>query len=222
MDKKGCMIAYPVDEHKKSMLRSAIGLGVNKLIFAGESGSCKDFFSDCGFITDVRPILTDDVGLVVSSMSDIISEARRDHDEVSVLLMPSDPVISTGMYVSACMEKVKVFTPLSNFEMKYLDMPLFPFLNISKDERFVLAKILKKKEMNTRKLLAEIKNEGHYDILFSKRPDFEVDEKSALRQLQRILKKLEALKLVSKEKKGRFFIWKSTSFSSMIFEEKSG
>ena len=222
MDKGGCIITYPVKGYGKNILKSAIRLGVNKVILMDESESYTNLFNKLGLITDVRPILTDDVSLVLSSVANLISDAKNDHDNVSVLLLPSDPLITTGVYIASCMEKVKVLTIVSDFEMKCLTLPLFPFVNLNENERFILIKIIENKEVSTKKLFNIIKKEGYCDRLcsrYSNKPT--AKERSAMRQLQRILNKLEKTKLIGKEKGGKCFTWNSTSFGKSIFGQRN-
>jgi len=214
MDKRGCMITYPVEGHGKNTIKSAIRLGANKIILMDEDESYKDLFTELGLITDVRPIIKDDASSVVSSAAGLISDAKKEHDDVSVLLLPANPVITTGVYIAACMEKVKVLTPVSDVEMKHLAIPIFPFANLNENEIFVLKKIMEKEEIGARNLLDIIKKECS-KILFPEKPG-KVKEKSELRYIQRILNKLEKMGLIEKEKKGINFVWKPSSFGKLI------
>ena len=217
MNKEECIIIYPVDGYVENALKAAIGLKINKIILMDENESYVNSFSRFGLITHVRPILKDDVRSVVSSVADIISDAKNKHDCVSVLLLPSDPVIGTGVYVASCMEKVKVFAP-SDIEIKCLTLPIFPFVSLNEKERFVSAKIIENKEMSRKNLLTVVKREGYCDKLYSGRSDSPTAKETAvMRQLQRILNKLEEMGLVTKEKRSKRFVWKPTVFGKLIF-----
>lgn len=222
MDKRGCIIAYPVEGHKENTLKSAIRLGANRVILMDESESYMELFNRLGLTTDIRPILTDDTSLVAGSVANLISDVKNEYDDVSVLLLPSDPVIMAGMYIAACMEKVKVIAPVSDLEMKCLTLPIFPFANLNKNEMFVLTKITENEKITTRNLFESIKKEENYDLFCSResmtiKTKETVKERSVLRHLQRILSKLEEMELISKEKKGKYFIWQATRFGKLIF-----
>ena len=45
MDKGGCIITYPVDEHVENALKAAIGLGANKIILMDENESYINSFN---------------------------------------------------------------------------------------------------------------------------------------------------------------------------------
>ena len=127
---------------------------------------------------------------------------------MSVLLPSEDPIIITGMYIAACTNNVKVVVPSSESELQCLNIPLFPFVNINEDERFILAKVVENGEIDTRNLIKVMKKDnGH-------KPAFK--EKSASRHVQRILNKLEKALLVNKRKSGRYFVWSSTSFGKLM------
>ena len=217
MDKSGCIITYPVEGHRENALKSAIRLGVKKVILMHEADSYIDLFNKLGLITDVKPILKDDVSLVVGSVANLILDAKKDHD-VSVLLLPNDPIITTGIYIAACMEKVKVIAPVSGLEMKYLTLPIFPFANLNKNETLILTKIIENEEISTKNLFDIIKKGENSNILCSGQYKV-VKERSSLRHIQRILNKLEKMELISKEKRGIYFIWKSTPFGRLIFKQ---
>ncbi len=218
MDKIGCIITYPVVGHEESTLKSAIRMGISRVILMNEEESYKNLFDRFGLATEVRPVLKDDVSLVISSVANLISGAKNDGGDVSVLLLPSDPVIMTGMYLAACMEKVKVMAPISDIEMQCLTMPLFPFADLNEAESFILKKIIESHEISTQNLLALIKKEGRFGMLCSAQAKKDRD-RSALRHLQRILEKIEKMELLSKQKRGIQFIWKSTQFGKLIFRQ---
>lgn len=218
MDKSGCIITYPVVGHEESTLKSAIRMGINRVILMNDEESYKALFDRFGLATDIRPVLKDDVSLVVSSVANLISDAKNEGGDVSVLLMPSDPVIMTGMYLAACMEKVKVMAPISDLEMQCLTMPLFPFADLNETENFILKKIIENREITTQTLFSTIKKEGSFGMLCSSQSKKD-RERSALRHLQRILDKIEKMELIKKEKKGIQFMWKSTQFGKLIFKQ---
>ncbi|ODS39709.1 hypothetical protein BEH94_06895 [Candidatus Altiarchaeales archaeon WOR_SM1_SCG] len=213
---RGCMITYPADGHKRNAINFAIKSGVNKVILTGEDRHYKTLFDNFGLSTVVKSIPTDDVNSVIGSVAGIISDVKRDHDEVSVLLLPSEPVIVVGTYIAACIEKVKVHAPVSYPDMKCCLMPLFPFVELNETERFVLAKIIIKREIDTKNLFEIIKEEEKCDMLYSESSGTHKDD-SMLKCLRRILNKLEKRGLLSKEKKGRYFVWNSTVFGKFIF-----
>jgi len=208
MNKRGCIITYATDGYMENTLKSVIRLGINKVILVDENDSCIDLFKKFGLATDVAPIISSDVGAVVKSFADIISKAKDEHEEVSVLLPHEDPVIITGMYIAACTKNVKVLTPLSESEIQCLNLPLFPFLNLNENERFILEKLAENKGINTRNLIKIIKKDKEHKPLFK--------EKSESRQVQRILNKLEKTGLANKRKSGRYFVWSSTQFGKLM------
>jgi len=171
-------------------------------------------------ITDVMPIQTEDHGLVVSSAKNIISDAKKSHKSVIVFLLPSDTIINVGIYVAACMEKVKVLAPTSDSNLKCLQLSIFPFVNLTKKERIILTQIIKHERINSKGLLKVIKNEGHYDKFSGNSTDADLTskEETALRQIRRILANLERLGSVNKEKNGKYLTWASTAFGKLISE----
>jgi len=214
--KKLCMITSPAEEYENDILKYAIKLKVDKTILVDENESCIELLNRFGMITDVAPIFRDDVGLVTGSTLKLISEAKKEHDEVHVVLLPSDPVTTVGMYIAACMEKVKVHTTIPDLEEEYLTLPFFPSVNnISEIELFILTKIIENREISKKELLEIIEKEGKSDFL-SSRPHPKED--SILRHAQRILNKLEKKVLVSKRRSGRSFVWSPTSFGRLAID----
>ena len=212
----GCMITYPADGHQRNALKCAIKLGINEIILMMEDRHYMSLFDSVGLNTIVKPISIDNVNLVITSVVDLILDVKSNHNDLSILLLPCDPMIVVGTYIAACIEKVKVHTSTSNHETEYFLMPLFPFVDLNKNERFILTKIMEKKEVNTKNLFKIIKKAGKCDILgpkLSRTPK----ESSMLKCLRRILNKLEKRGLLSKEKKDRCFVWKSTIFSKFMF-----
>jgi len=220
MDKNGgikrCVITYPIDEHRGAALKTIIRAGINKVILVDENEFYLNLFTEAGLITDVRQILTGSVSLIIMSVADIISDAKKEYDEVSILLLPSDPVVTIGMYVAACMKKVEILTGVSAFDMKCLTLEPFPFINLNENEEFILIKIMENKEISTKNLFTTIKKEGYCNRLCSRYSEPTVKEISAFRYLHRTLNKLEKIGVIVKEKIGRHFIWRSTSFSELI------
>ena len=108
----------------------------------------------------------------------------------------------------ACTKNVKVVAPLSESELQCLNLPLFPFVKINEDERFILAKVVENGEIDTRNLIKVMKKDNGHNLVFK--------EKSASRRVQRILNKLEKTLLVNKRKSGRYFVWISTSFGKLM------
>jgi hypothetical protein len=221
MDNGGCIITYPVEGHVENIVKHAIRLGARNVILMDGNESHTNILNKFGLATDVRPILKDDISLVVSSVANLISDAKNNHDDVSVLLLPSDPVITTGVYIASCMEKVKVLISVSDFETKCITMPLFPFVNFSENEKFILTKIMENNEINVRDIFEKIKKEGRCDALCSRNYEPEVKERSLVRHLQRVLDKLEKMGLITREKRGRHFVWHLTSFGKLIFAQGS-
>jgi hypothetical protein len=170
--------------------------------------SYRDLFNKFELASVVSPILMGDINAVVKSVGDIISKAKDEYDEVSVLLPPEDPVIITGMYIAACTNNVKVVAPLSESGLQCLNLPLFPFVNINEDEKYILEKVVENGEINTRNLIKVMKKDNGHNPVFK--------EKSASRHVQRILNKLEKTLLVNKRKSGRYFVWSSTSFGKLM------
>lgn len=125
--------------------------------------------------------------------------------------------IGIGMYVAACMENVKALTHRSDFEMQFLTLPLFPFVNINENERFILAKITGNLGTGTKNLFAKIKKE-YCGMIYgdSKNSDSADKEKSAFRQLHRTLNKLEKMKLIRREKRGKNIMLNSTPLGILI------
>ena len=215
LKKKLCMITSPAEEYENDILKYAIRLKADKTILVDENESCTDLLKSFGMITDVAPIFRNDVGLVADSTLKLISEAKKEHDEVHVVLLPSDPVTTVGMYIAACMEKVKVHTIISKFQAEHLPLPVFPFVNINKGEILILTKIIENGEISKKRLLKVMEKEGNYDFLGSK-PDSK--KCSVRRHVQRKLDKLKKIGLVCKRRSSRHFIWSSTSFGRLVID----
>jgi len=216
--KRLCMITCPVEDYEKDILKYAIKLRADKTILVDENESCKELLNRCGLITDVVPIFKDSVNLVTDSTLKLISKAKNEHDEVCVVLLPSDPITTIGMYVAACMEKVEVHTTTPDFETEYLTLPHFLSANnINKSEMFILTKIIENKEISKKRLLKIIEKEEKSDFLGSRTHS---KEESVLKYIQKILNKLEKKGFVNKRREGKHFIWNPTLFSKLIFDHK--
>jgi len=221
LNKNGaCMITYSVEGHKKTVVKYAIRLEAIKVVLLNQEKPSADLLNSFGLITEVRPISTKDISLVVSSILNVISDAKNDHDDISVLLLPSNPIVVIGMYIAACVEKVKIFMPTPDFETEYLTLPFFPFVNLNENERFVLTKIGENGEINKKNLFKIIKKEGRCDMLCSRNSAPTSNEESLLKNLQRILNRLDETGLASKRRGGRYFLWSSTSFGKLVFDQK--
>jgi len=213
MDKGKCILTYPVEGYRETSLKYAMKLGAKKVILLDENESYRDLFNNFKLITDVKPIAIDDLGLVINSVANIISTARSDHDDITVILPPSDTITNVGIYLAACMEKIKVLAPGSDYEMDCLTMPLFPFVSLNENEKFALAKIMENTQISARNLLMRMKKEGYYQQL---------KEISALRHLQRTLNRLEELELISKEQRSKYFVWSPTGFGKLVLNQGNG
>lgn len=221
MDKSGCIITYPVEGYRENALKCVIRLGVNKVILLNKNEHYVNLFNEIKLTSEVIPIPIDNVSSVVNSVAILISDAKKNHDEVSVLLLPSDLIIAIGMYIAACMEKIKALTPVSDFEIAGLTLPLFPFVNLNKNEKFVLARIIENERVSTKNLFAKIKKE-YCDMLYPESKNFNLTnkEKSAFRQFHRMLNKLEKMELISKEKRSKNLILNSTSYGKLTFGQR--
>ena len=216
MDGELCIITYPVEGYEEHLLKCAIRLGVDKVILMDENESYLNLFNRFGLITDVMPILSGDTKLVVNSVLDMISDAKNEYEEVIVFLPPSDTITTAGIYVASCMERVEVVAPRLQSKVEYLTLPLFPFSNLNENERFVLTKIIENDKISRKNLFAIISKEGYCDKLCPRcYGDLATKERSAFRQLQRILNRLERIGLISKERMCRHFIWNSTVFGKL-------
>ena len=218
----GCMITYSAEGYKKTVVKYAIRLSVSKVILLNEEKPSVDLLNSFGLITDVKPIPTNGIGLVLSSILNVISDAKKDHDKISILLLPSNPLIAIGMYIVACIEKTEIFTLIPDFETEYLTLPFFPFVNLNENERFVLTKIAENRGISKKNLFKTIKKEGRFDRLCSRTSAPTSNEESLLKNLQRILNKLEETELANKKREGKRFIWDSTYFGRLIFDNKKG
>ncbi|PKP53124.1 MAG: hypothetical protein CVT90_02410 [Candidatus Altiarchaeales archaeon HGW-Altiarchaeales-3] len=215
---RNCIIAYYTDEYQDFIVKSILGSGTNRVILMTDGEPDMALFNRFRLTPEVKPILTEDISLIVSSVANIISDAKNKNDDISVLILPSKPVISIGMYIAACMENVKVFTPISDFEIQCITLPLFPFVKLNGTERFVLAKIIENDSINTKNLFAKIEKE-YYNMMYlsnSKNSVSTNEEGTAFRQLHRILNKLEKMKLIKKEKRSKNLILNSTTFGKLI------
>ena len=211
----GCMIACPVEGYKRNMVRSAISMKADKVILLSNEKSCANLLAGFGLNTDTMEISKDDISAIISSVIQVISEAKKEHDEVCVVLSPSNPVITIGVYVAACMEKVKIYTIISEFQAEHLPLPVFPFVTINEIETLILAKIIENGEISKKRLLKIIEKEGNGDVLGS-RPDS--NECSVRRHVQRKLDNLEKIGLLSKKRSSRHFVWSSTSFGNLVID----
>jgi len=214
----GCMISCPVEEYKKNMVRSALSMKADKVILLDNERSCSNLLKGFGLNTDAREISKDDISEIISSVIQVISEAKKEHDEVCVVLLPLNPVITIGVYVAACMEKVKIYTIISEFQAEHLPLPVFPFVNINGCEKLILTKIIENREIGKKRLLKIIEKEGNGDVLSSRPGSMEA---SVLRNMQRTLDKLEKMGLLSKRRSSRHFIWSSTSFGRLVIDHRA-
>jgi len=211
----GCMIACPVEGYKRNMVRSAISMKADKVILLSNEKSCANLLNGFGLNTDTMEISKDDISAIISSVIQVISEAKKEHDEVCVVLSPSNPVITIGVYVAACMEKVKIYTIISEFQAEHLPLPVFPFVTINEIETLILAKIIENGEISKKRLskkMEKVENEG----VTCSRPDSK--EASVLRNMQRMLIKLEKNGLVRKKRSSKHFVWSSTSFGNLVVD----
>ena len=215
---RSCMITCPVEGYKQTTVRSAISIKADKVILLDEEKSSLNLLSNFGLNTEVKQISKNDMGAVISSVIQIILDAKKDYDNVLVVLLPSNPVITVGLYVAACLEKVKVQTITSEVQSESLALPVFPFVNISKCEIFVLKIITENGETNKKRLLNAIKKEDN-DLFIS---ICNSKEESALRNLHRVLTRLEEIGLLNKRRKSKCFVWSSTSFGNLVLEHNNG
>ena len=223
MSRGKSIVTYPVKGYSENTIKCAIRAGASKVILLDKDEEYMDLLNRLRLVADVRPILTDDVSLVAGSVANIISEAKEEYDEVMVLLLPTDLMTAIGTYIAACMENVKVLTPLSDFEMKHLTLPLFPFVNLNENEKFVLTKIIENDRTTTKNLFAKIKKD-YCSMLYSNPGNSNPrnKERSAFMRLHRALNKLEKIKLINKEKRGKNLILSSTSFGKLVFGQGRG
>jgi len=212
-----CMITFPAEGYKKPLVMYAVKLGADKVILLNPEKSCMSLLSSFGINVEVKAIPKNKVSEVIISTLKIISGAKKDYDEVRMLLLPSNPEVVIGMYVACCIEKVKADT-ISDTENEYFNLPFFPFAEINEGEKFILTKIIETGKISKRNLLEKIKKEGSYDLLYSRKSNAIFGEESLLKQLQRMLERLEKLELVSREREGRRFVWKPTSLSKFMFD----
>jgi len=90
---------------------------------------------------------SEDITTIVDLIVKAIISLRSNGYEPIIFLPPLEPKFIIAMYIAACIEKITVIAPEEipespkKFEINQLELPLFPFVELRNNEKFVLDEI---------------------------------------------------------------------------------
>lgn len=220
------VITYCTEGQEELVRDHTIRLGISKVVSLKNNVKLFEIFKELKIDVELKSLPHEDVTTISDIITKVIISLRLDGYDSIIFLSTIEPTIIIAMYIVACIRKVKVITPVTKGDgIHHLELPLFPFVELEDNERFILDRIHQlvqennNEEITTKRLFKYIGKE-FYAKLYSKTGLRSRNKELAVRkQIQRMVNKLRAINLVDIKREGKFLLLKPTSFGELICKQ---